>query len=71
MIEIEIDDIKEFFSAARDSAFVERVIINTSRYVQIFAQVIDDNMPKPTVNFRDVDQTPFDILMQQRKHNIE
>jgi|APCry1669190924_1035324.scaffolds.fasta_scaffold82957_1 hypothetical protein len=41
MIEIEIDDIKDFFSAARDSAFVERVLINTSRYVDIFSQVID------------------------------
>jgi hypothetical protein len=41
MIEIEIDDIKDFFSAARDSAFVDRVLINTSRYVDIFSQVID------------------------------
>ena len=71
MIEIEIDDIKDFFSAARDSAFVERVLINTSRYVDIFSQVIDQNMPRPTVNFREEDQQPFDILMAQRKFNIE
>jgi hypothetical protein len=47
-----MDDVREFFSAARDSAFVDRISTNTARYVELFSQVIDQNMPKPTVNFR-------------------
>lgn len=68
---IEIDDIKEFFSAARDSNFNERVQINTARYVDLFSQVVDENMPKPSVNFREQDSSPFDILMEQRRFNIQ
>ena len=67
---IELDDIREFFSAARDSNFIDRVLHNTARYVDLFAQVIDQNLPKPSVNFRECDQTPFDILMEQRRFNI-
>lgn len=66
-----MDDVREFFSAARDSAFVDRIQSNTARYVELFSQVIDQNMPKPTVNFRQEDQNPFEILMEQRRFNIE
>jgi hypothetical protein len=55
LIQIEVDDIKEFFSAARDSAFVDRVLTNTSRYTEMFAQVVESNLPKPSVNFREED----------------
>jgi hypothetical protein len=50
-----MDDIKEFFSAARDSAFCDRVVVNTARYIDLFSQVIDENMPKASVNFREQD----------------
>lgn len=66
-----MDDVREFFSAARDSSFVDRISRNTARYVELFSQVIDQNMPKPTVNFRQEDQNPFEILMEQRRFNIE
>lgn len=59
-----IEDIQEFFSAARDSGFIDRVIHNTNRYIDLFSQVVDVNMPKASVNFREQDQTPFDILME-------
>ena len=68
---IEIDDIREFFSAARDSNFVDRVLKNTARYIDLFSQIIDQKLPKPSVNFREQDQTPFDILMEQRRFNIQ
>jgi hypothetical protein len=45
IIEIELVDIKEFFDSIRDIGFVERVRINTSRYVSIFSSVIDAAMP--------------------------
>jgi DNA replication licensing factor MCM7 len=37
VVQIEIDDVKEFFSAARDSHFCDRMRINTSRYIDLFA----------------------------------
>jgi uncharacterized glyoxalase superfamily protein PhnB len=40
-IEIELEDIKEFFDSAKDAGFVERVRLNTHRYVQLFCSVID------------------------------
>jgi hypothetical protein len=36
-----MDDVKEFFSAARDSSFVDRIQMNTNRYVELFSQIID------------------------------
>lgn len=44
---------------------------NTSRYTEMFAQIIDVHMPRPSVNFSESDQTPFDILMEQRRFNIQ
>ena len=45
IIEIELDDIKEFFDQAKDHGFVERVKVNTTRYSSIFSAIIDQNMP--------------------------
>ena len=64
-----MDDVREFFSAARDSTFVDRISRNTARYVELFSQVIDQNMPKPSVNFRDEDLTRYDLIMEQRRFN--
>jgi len=69
LIEIELDDIKEFFSATRDKNFLERVVKNTTRYVDLFASIIDQNMPKPSVNFREEDLTRYDLIMEQRRFN--
>jgi hypothetical protein len=44
-VEISLQDLKEFFDSVRDIGFVERVRINTSRYISIFSQVIDTVMP--------------------------
>jgi hypothetical protein len=37
VINIELDDIKDFFSAARDASFVDRTLLNTARYVDLFS----------------------------------
>lgn len=71
ILEIEIDDIKDFFSANRDHGFVERVIRNASTYVKMFCEVIDQHMPKPSLNFRDEDLTSFDVIMDQRRFNMQ
>jgi hypothetical protein len=71
ILEVELDDIREHFSAARDSSFIDRVMANTLRYVELMAVVCDQNMPKPSVNFREEDLTSFDVLMQQRRYNLE
>lgn len=70
LIEIEIDDIKEFFSANRDHGYVERIIKNANTYVKIFNEVIDLLMPKASTNFRDEDLTSFDVIMEQRRFNL-
>jgi len=70
VIEVEVEDIHEFFNTAKDVPFVERVLLNTSRYVSLFSQVVDRNMPSPTINFKDDDLSSFDVIMQQRKFNM-
>jgi len=36
-LEIELGDLDEFFDSARDHGFVERVRMNTCRYVALFS----------------------------------
>lgn len=69
IIEIELEDLKEFFDSIRDMGFVDRVRINTSRYINLFSATIDQAMPQPTITMREEDQTTFDIVMQQRRFN--
>ena len=69
IINIELEDLREHFSAAREQGFLERVKTNTHRYVQLFTQVIDKSMPQPSVEFNDEDFNSNDFLMQQRRQN--
>ncbi len=62
---------KDFFSSVKDASFVDRIRVNTMRYVSLFSQVIDAHMPQPTVNFREDQLTTFDILMNQRRFNYQ
>jgi uncharacterized glyoxalase superfamily protein PhnB len=45
IIEIELEDLKEFFDSIRERGFVERVRINTTRYIALFSSIIDQSMP--------------------------
>jgi DNA replication licensing factor MCM7 len=63
VIAIELDDLYEFFQQARERGFVERIKQNTQRYVKLFSNVIDSNLPLPSVQFNDEDLTSFDIVM--------
>jgi DNA replication licensing factor MCM7 len=63
-IEIELEDLKEFFDSARDHGFVERIKTNTSRYMSIFSDIIDKHMPQPSREFTDDEHSSFDIVMQ-------
>ena len=58
------------FSANRDQGFIERIVRNAATYVKIFHEIIDANMPKPSMNFRDEDLTSFDVIMEQRRYNL-
>jgi hypothetical protein len=64
-----LEDLKDFFDSIRDMGFVERVRINTTRYINIFSSIIDHAMPMSTIATREEDQTTFDIVMQQRRFN--
>ena len=59
------------YSTNRDRGFVERVKRNAATYVKIFQEVIDAHMPKPSLNFRDEDLTSFDVIMEQRRFNLQ
>lgn len=49
---------------------MERIQKNTATYANLFSNVIDELMPQATVNFKDEDLTTFDVLMEQRKFNV-
>ena len=68
-IEIELEDIREFFDSAKDHGFVERVRTNTQRYIQLFSNIIDKNLPQPSIDISDENLTSFEITMQQRRFN--
>jgi len=51
--------------------FLERVKTNTDRYVKIFAMIIDKEMPVPSINFKEEEKTTFDIIMEQRRFNLQ
>lgn len=57
-------------SSNRDHGFVERITRNASTYVKIFYSVLDNLMPKPSLNFREEDLTSFDVIMEQRRFNL-
>ena len=40
-IEIDMDDLKDFFDTIRDQGFLERIKVNTTRYIDLFSQCID------------------------------
>lgn len=62
---------KQPYSSGKEAFFVDRIRVNTMRYVSLFSQVIDAHMPQPTVNFREDQLTTFDILMNQRRFNYQ
>jgi hypothetical protein len=41
------------------------------RYVSLFSQAIDANMPPATINFREENLSTFEILMNQRRFNFQ
>ncbi|KAK9076542.1 hypothetical protein SSX86_004876 [Deinandra increscens subsp. villosa] len=60
-IQIDIEDLFDYKDL--DEEFVGRVTENTRRYVEIFADAIDELIPEPTEALQDDDH---DILMTQR-----
>ena len=71
MIIIEMDYLREFFNANKDQGFIERVRMNTQRYIKLFSSVIDSNLPLPSEQIDEDKLTTFDIVMQQRRFNTQ
>lgn len=70
VIHIEIGDLEEHFRG--DPAFVDRIKVNTKRYISLFSEVIDQLMPPKNVNVsEDIEDTVTNILTRQRRDNIE
>jgi len=68
-IEIDMDDLKDFFDTIRDQGFLGRIKQNTTRYIDLFSQCIDSSMPAPSIRIQEEDLTTNDIVMQQRRFN--
>ena len=44
---------------------------NAATYVKLFYEVLDQQMPRPSVNFRDEDLNSNDVIMEQRRFNLQ
>ncbi len=69
VVEVQLSDLAAFFTSSRDMAIVERVRINTSRYISLLAQVCDEKMPPPSVEFDGEEMSTYEVTMQQRRFN--
>lgn len=69
-LRIELGDLEEHFRG--DPGFVDRVKLNTKRYVSLFSEAIDQLMPEKNINLSDVDENKVsNILFKQRRDNME
>ena len=59
----------DHFSQIREAGFVERVRTNTVRYIDLFSEVIDKLIPHPSIEIKESEFKPEEILMQQRRFN--
>lgn len=70
VIQIELGDLEEHFRG--DPSFVNRIKINTKRYISLFGDVIEQLMPAKNVNVsEDIEDSASNILYRQRRDNIE
>ena len=68
-IDIELGDLEQHFRG--DPAFVDRVKRNTKRYVSLFSEIIDQQMPAQNQNIpEDEEQSVSYILYKQRMENM-
>lgn len=68
-LRIEIGDLETHFRG--DPNFVQRVVMNTKRYVSLFSEVIDENMPPQTVEISDENKESVSYIMaHQRQENF-
>lgn len=49
IINIEVADLQTHFAATRNSGLVDRIQCNTQRYIKLFGDVIQENMPPPSI----------------------
>lgn len=80
-VTIELDDLKIFFdrqneldgyseSQGPSSNIVKEVLKNTSHYVELFSQAVDDVMPEPVVDINYEDSV-IDVILHQRRQRNE
>lgn len=79
---IELDDLKIYYtqlglaqggSQNRESSLlsnVNEIVRNTTHFIELFSQVVDDLMPQPTVDI-DYETSTVDIILSQRRQRNE
>lgn len=73
-IEVLIEDLEHFFGNVSEKAMVNEFRTNTSRYVDLFTELIQEMMPRRNTLVRPEDEIRKrfeDILNLQRQDNME
>lgn len=69
-IQIHLEDLEDHFNDEQGQRFVQRVKINTKRYIHLFSQAIDKLMPEPIKQLDEDDETVMDVFLTQRQQNV-
>jgi hypothetical protein len=70
-MEILTEDIVEFFTNEGDMGMINNILGNTKRYISLFSEAVDTIMPGRLSEPQDELESPEEIIMQQRKINLE
>jgi DNA replication licensing factor MCM7 len=70
-IVIEVEDLHEYYRTANMAGFVDRIIANCNRYVNLFSKAIDKKMPEPREPVSDTNMDAQDYIELQRRGNIK
>ncbi len=67
MVEILFEDLEFFFQKESETALLEQIFKNCTRYLKIFCEAIDNILPKANIQLKDDESDAVeDILMNQR-----
>lgn len=72
LVEVHIEDIEFFFESEKEDYFVEQILHNSKRYLNLFYEAADKVMPKTTARVREDDMETIDeIITHQRLQNVQ
>ncbi|KAK9806786.1 hypothetical protein WJX72_002809 [[Myrmecia] bisecta] len=71
VLQIELDDLALYCKTNHELLqFLASIEANTRRYLKLFAEAADVTLPDPTVPASEMAKDVFDVLLEQRQHNV-